>query len=269
MINRDYHIHTTYCDGRSSAEEMVLAAIEKKMDCIGFSGHALTSFDTEWCMSLNGMRDYVEEISRLKEEYRGRIRIFCGAEWDYYSDGPREGLEYTIGSVHYIEKDGCRKNVDESPEAFAGLVKEWYDGDYYAAAESYYANVGDVVAKTDADIIGHFDLITKFNEGGCLFDESHPRYRRAWKQAADKLLSCGRPFEINTGAMSRGYRSAPYPSAEIMDYIASRGGRFILSSDSHQTGTLLYGFDEWERYLQERGYELVTMPDCLQAAADS
>ena len=135
--------------------------------------------------------------------------------------------------------------MDESPEAFAGLVKEWYDGDYYAAAESYYANVGDVVAKTDADIIGHFDLITKFNEGGCLFDESHPRYRRAWKQAADKLLSCGRPFEINTGAMSRGYRTEPYPAKDIRDYIRARGGKLILSSDSHRKDTIAYRFQDY------------------------
>ncbi len=263
MIKNDFHTHTSYCDGRSTAEEIVQAAVGKGMECIGFSGHALTSFDTEWCMSLDGMRRYVEEIQRLKEAYRDRIRIFLGAEWDYYSDGPRDSLEYTIGSVHYIEKDGVRKTVDESPEAFAGLVKEWYDGDYYAAAENYYASVGDVLSKTGADIVGHFDLITKFNEGGRLFDETHPRYREAWQQAADRLIPYGRPFEINTGAMSRGYRSTPYPSAEIMDYIASRGGKFILSSDSHHTSTLLYDFPAWEKYARERGYALVTMPSCL------
>ena len=28
----------------------------------------------------------------------------------------------------------------------------------------------------DRCVIGHFDLVTKFNEGGCMFDESDPRY---------------------------------------------------------------------------------------------
>ena len=263
MVKSDFHTHTTYCDGKASAEEMILAAIEKNMDCIGFSGHALTSFDTEWCMSQDGMRDYVQEIRRLQEKYEGQIRIYCGAEWDYYSDGPREGLEYTIGSVHYIEKDGKRINVDESPALLKKLCDEWYGGDIYALAGSYYANVADVLDKTGADIVGHFDLVTKFNEGGALFDETHPRYREAWQKAADRLLTFGKPFEINTGAISRGYRSAPYPSVEIMEYLASRGARFILSSDSHATGTLLYGFDRWERYVKEHGYTLVTKPDCL------
>ncbi len=257
MIRSDYHTHTSFCDGRNTPEEMVQAAVAKGMECIGFSGHALTSFDTSWCMSREGTKAYVEEISRLKEAFRDQIRIYCGAEVDYYSDGPLEGLDYTIGSVHYIEKNGSRKNVDESPEFLTQLVEEWYGGDFYAAAEAYYANVADVLDRTGADIIGHFDLITKFNEGGRLFDESHPRYRAAWQQAADRLLEWDRPFEINTGAMFRGWRTAPYPSAEIMDYIAGRGGRFILSGDAHSTEALCWEFDRWERYVNEKGYELV------------
>ena len=257
MIRTDFHTHTTYCDGRSTAEEMVQAAIARGMDCIGFSGHALTTFDTEWCMSLEGMRAYAAEISRLKERYADRIRILCGAEWDFYSDGSEDGIEYKIGSVHYIEKDGVRTNIDESPKLLKQLCQEWFDGDFYALAEGYYANVGAVLERTGADIIGHFDLVTKFNEGCALFDETHPRYRAAWQQAADRLLTYGKPFEINTGAMSRGWRTAPYPSAEIMEYISARGGQFILSSDSHSTDTLLYGFEEWEKYCREHGYTLL------------
>ena len=56
----------------------------------------------------------------------------------------------------------------------------------------------------------------------------------------------GVPFEINTGAISKGYRTEPYPAKNIRDYIRQQGGRFILSSDSHRTDTLCYGFEEYE-----------------------
>ena len=69
--------------------------------------------------------------------------------------------------------------------------------------------------QTGADIIGHFDLVTKFNELGGYLDLSDPRYVRAWKAAVDALLSYDRPFEINTGAISRGYRTTPYPGAAV------------------------------------------------------
>lgn len=257
MITTDFHTHTLYCDGNNTPREMVLAAIEKKMTAIGFTGHAYTSFDTEWCMSLENTEKYISDINELKKEFADSIKIYCGAEWDYYSDGPSGVFEYRIGSVHYIEREGIRKTVDENKENFSALVNKLYGGDYYACAEDYYRNVGNVFKKTGADIIGHFDLITKFNEGNLLFDTDNERYIKAWQSAADNLLEYKKPFEINTGAISRGYRTKPYPAADIIDYIGKRGGTFILSSDSHSVNTLLFGFDEWEKYITDKGYKLV------------
>ncbi len=260
MIKTDFHTHTYFCDGVSSPEEMVLAAIDKGLTAIGFSGHAYTSFDTEWCMSLENTEKYFDEIDRLKKIYIDRIKIYHGLEWDLYSDGSRDRAEYLIGSVHYIERNGVRRTVDESAESLTRLVKDMYDGDFYACAGDYYKGVGSVLEKTGADIVGHFDLITKFNEGGRLFDTGNERYVRAWQEAADRLLPYNKPFEINTGAISRGYRTKPYPAADIIDYIGERGGGFILSSDSHSTKTLLFEFSECEKYIKNKGYRLLDNP---------
>ena len=35
----NFHTHTTFCDGKSTVEEVVRSAIEKGFDAIGFSGH--------------------------------------------------------------------------------------------------------------------------------------------------------------------------------------------------------------------------------------
>ena len=68
-------------------------------------------------------------------------------------------------------------------------------------------------------------------------------------RAADALLKTGKPFEINTGAVSRGYRTSPYPDREICRYILDHGGKLIFSSDSHAKETIGYGFEalakEW------------------------
>ena len=260
MIRSDFHTHTSFCDGTASPEEMVLAAIEKGLTAIGFSGHAYASFDKEWCMSLENTDAYFTEIDRLKNKYKGKIEIYYGLEWDYYSDGPKDRAEYLIGSAHYIEHDGIKKTVDESPESFVKMIDNLYGGDVYACTEEYYRNVSHVLRKTGADIIGHFDLITKFNEKDRLFDTKNPRYVDAWQNAVDSLLPYKKPFEINTGAISRGYRTTPYPAEPIINYIGERGGSFILSSDSHQTKNLLYGFDEWERYINKKGYRLKKSP---------
>ena len=58
MIDRDLHIHTTFCDGKNSAEEMVLAAIDRGLKTIGFSSHSYLPFDNA-CMKEGVVEDYI------------------------------------------------------------------------------------------------------------------------------------------------------------------------------------------------------------------
>ncbi len=258
MITTDFHTHTTYCDGKNTPLEMVLAAIDKGMTAIGFSGHACTDFDLEWCMSREGTDKYLDEIDRLRDIYGSRIRIYHGAECDYYSDYISDRFEYRIGSVHYVEHGGVRAAIDDSPEKLSELAESLFGGDYMALCENYYSHVAAVIDRTDADIIGHFDIITKFNEVSPKIDTADPRYIELWKTATDKLLKTKVPFEINTGAITRGYRTTPYPAEDIIDYIGRNGGTFILSSDSHSTSSLRYGFDRYECMISDRGYRLIS-----------
>ena len=58
------------------------------------------------------------------------------------------------------------------------------------------------------------------------------------------LLEKDRLFEINSGAISRGCRTTPYPLPWILKEIHDRGGRIVLSSDAHATNTMLFQFDQ-------------------------
>ena len=39
-MKTNYHMHTVWCDGRNTVEEMIRAAIDRGFDEIGFSSHA-------------------------------------------------------------------------------------------------------------------------------------------------------------------------------------------------------------------------------------
>ena len=261
----DFHVHTRFCDGAAEPEAMVRAALELGLDAVGFSGHSHTAFDESWCMSVPGTRCYRGEIARLKAEYGGRIAVFCGVEQDLFSDAPTEGYDYVIGSVHYLSAGGTYLPVDETPEELRRTAARHFGGDLCGLVEAYYEHVSRVHAVTGCGVVGHFDLIAKFNEGGALFDEAHPRCVAAWKAAADALLGTGALFEINTGAVARGYRTAPYPAAPILDYLIARGARFLLSGDAHSPGGLCFGFDDWGAWAAERGAVIVEQPDfCIQ-----
>lgn len=252
-IKSNFHTHSTYCDGKNTLREMVEAAVEKGFEAIGFSGHSYTPFDEEVSMSVEDTGRYEAELDILKSEYADKIKIYSGIEQDYFSEMTTDNYDYVIGSVHYTCKDGKYLAVDDTPEIFENAIRDYYGNDVYGFIEDYYNLVADVVRKTDADIIGHFDLITKFNEGEKFFSESHPRYVAAVDKALEKLIPTGKLFEINTGAMSRGYKTAPYPAKDILIKIAKRGGRFILSSDAHSADTIDAGFDELIKLLEKQG----------------
>ena len=239
----DLHMHTTWSDGKNTAEEMIQEAIRLGRETVGISDH---SSGDPCGMTLEQSVDYRAEIAALKEKYAGQIRVLCGLERDFLTDDFNE-YDYTIGSVHWLPMpDGHRVSIDWTPEKLREGAKKYYGGDFYALAEAYYAAVARVVEVTKCDIIGHFDLVSKFIEVDPAFDMKHPRYIKAWQQAADELLKTGKPFEVNTGAMSRGYRSEPYPAKDIRDYIRAHGGKLIMSSDAHAKENITYGFREWK-----------------------
>ena len=258
MILTDFHVHTVYCDGKDTPEDIVIEAISRGMKKIGFSGHSYTSFDPYVCMNHDKIIKYKAEINRLKHKYKSQIEILLGIEQDYFSDFPAIDYDFVIGSVHYVTCGGEYIAVDHSIQHFEDAIQK-FDGDVYALAENYFSHVADVVNKTGADIIGHFDLISKFNDNNKYFDENHPRYVKASQNAIDSLLKTGKPFEINTGAMSRGYKKVPYPSKKILEYIAANGGSVILSSDSHKKETLMYNFNESEELANSLGIKIVSL----------
>lgn len=249
MIKGDYHIHTTYCDGKNSPREVVEEAIFQGLEEIGFSVHSWTFFDETYCIKKDRICDYVNEINSLKNEFKDKIKIYCGVEQDYYSTMPTNTFDYVIGSLHYIYKDNKYLAIDESKEKLIEIVNKYFDGDYYNFCKEYFQTISNIAVKHKINLIGHFDLVSKYNKNNGLFNEDDSRYVTSWKQAVDKLIKFNIPFEINTGAIYSGYKQEPYPSKTIIRYIKEQNGKFTLSSDSHEKKALCYKFDEYQNFI--------------------
>lgn len=264
MIKANFHTHTTYCDGKNTPEEMVLAAIRLGMTAIGFSGHAYSIYEP-YGMKADACTAYRSDILQLREKYADQITILLGIEQDATSNPPDYPYDYLIGSIHGFFKNGHYISVDESEESMVQSVKDYYDGDYYAYAEDYYDTLANTVLKYNPTFIGHFDLLTKFNEGGKYFDESHPRYQAAALGALNALAKANKPFEINTGAISRGYRTTPYPASFILKALYDLGGKIILSGDSHACDGLLCAYKKATELAKSCGFAtaVVLTPDGL------
>ena len=251
---QNLHTHTVYCDGADTPREMLDAAISKGFESVGFSGHSWMDFAPEHSMSLPGTEEYKEEILRLKEEYAGRIGVFLGLEMEMYSPIEPTGYEYLIGSSHYFDFSGRKVGFDRSAKVVAQVIDECFGGDGLAYAREYYRNLARLPEYGDFDIIGHFDLITKHAESENFFDISCDDYRAYAVSAAEALKGKIPFFEVNTGAIARGYRTAPYPDPFILRTLHRLGFGAIISSDCHHREDVDCAFPLAARMLKDCGF---------------
>ena len=257
MIKSNCHTHTVYCDGNNNAAEMIEAAIEKGFVSLGFSGHAPMDFDNDWAMTQEKMHRYIDELHRLREEHKGELDVLCGIELDAdHSVSDLSVFDYVIGSVHQF-RDGVKDfPIDLSAESLESTVKSRFNGNWIDMCEAYYNRVADFICRTKPDVIGHFDLVTKYNENNRFFDEDSSRYRKIALDTVDKILSVleNPVFEVNTGAMYRVGKSKPYPAPFIMEYLYEKGASITITSDSHCADSLDFCFDEAEKYCKRFGF---------------
>ena len=252
------HTHSVLCDGKSTLAEMAAAARAAGVLYFGATGHSPTPPGTDVDSALPPeLAPYFVELRRLRSLWDGQMEVLIGLEWDSVSAGaPPACLDYRIGSVHYVRdrRTGAYHAVDWTPERLVACRDEAFGGDMCAVAEAYYEAVAAAAAE-GPEILGHIDLITKFNDGGALFDEADPRYRRAALDALHRADPERTLLEINTGAVSRGWRRTPYPAPFLLREWRAMGGEIVITSDSHSADTVLFGYDLAVALADAAGYD--------------
>ncbi len=253
MIKSNFHTHSIMCDGKSTLTQMVSSAIEKDFTHLGFSGHSFMENAADLTLTPEKTLEYYQAVNTLKGFCKDKLVVLCGIEQDCFSVPQTLKFDYSIGSVHNIKKKGELLFFDFGIEETQRIINEEYSGRYVDFAKDYFETVGNVIDMTGADVIGHMDLCSKFNEklGNAQSDD----YLRYAEDAVKKLVKTGKVFEINTGAMARGYRTQPYPSKEILKMIYDCGGKIMINSDCHDHRYLDFGFDAAEALALETGFK--------------
>lgn len=259
MIKQNLHTHSSFSDGAYSPEELVVSAIEKGFTSLGFSEHAYAPYDTDCCIKENRIHEYLAEITRLKRKYEGQLEIFIGFECDSYYNTPKDGLDFTIGSTHYVfDKENAENlTIDYKPEIFEKVLKNVAGGDVKRLLEIYYGNVTSFALEYKPDIIGHLDLVKKLNLNNRYFEPKSAWYSRMLGGVCEKIAESGCIVEVNTGGIYRGYIDEPYPSAGILACLHELNVPVTVSSDAHDINGLDYWFNETGGLLKKIGYKSV------------
>ena len=265
-VKTNYHMHTTFCDGKNTPEQMVQEAIARNFTTIGFSGHSMFPFSSDWHIPYRDHFAYAKEIGRLKEAYRDKIEILMGYECDYvagvscptkeqYPDEVKP--DYLIGAVHYVPWNKGYYGVDTFFDQAREQIKNVFNGNVKRAVQEYFACEREMLSEGDFQILAHCDLIKIQNSKKApypLFDENELWYRDSIRETVDAIAKSGVCVEINTGAMARGKLDVPYPSLEMLEMLHGKNVPITLSSDAHSTEHIDHAFDQAVELAKKAGY---------------
>lgn len=239
----DYHMHSVLSDGTSSYEDMVLMAIEKGLDEIGFTDHVCLK-PIDWSIRLEDIPVMTIQIQELKLKYQDQIQIRYGIEMDYFPGAEDElrrlieliPLDYVIGSVHFIG--------DWNFDTDRSLYGKWTNDQLY---QKYFKLVQQAAKSSLFDIIGHLDIIKKFavypeTNQDLLFEETIEILK------ANKVV-----IELNTSGMDRPCAEFN-PGAKILEMCYRHQVPVTLSSDAHNTSQIARHFESAVGLIRQIGY---------------
>jgi histidinol-phosphatase (PHP family) len=250
---------------------MCRAAFEKGLASIGFSSHAPVEHavgKTDWHLPQARLAEYLDAVRSAKRRWAGKIAVYLGLEVDYIRGrmGPADrvyrelGLDYIIGSVHYVFPPGGGEpfTVDSPKDEFERDFRLGFGGDGEALAAVYWETAAEMIRAGGFDILGHLDLVKKNNPGGRWFSAAAPH---SPEQAAiiPLIAGSGCVVEVNTGGMNRGFFDEPYPSPPLLSLLREAAVPVIITADAHSAAHLDGHYREAGEILLKAGYRRVSV----------
>ncbi|MBQ7341257.1 MAG: histidinol-phosphatase [Oscillospiraceae bacterium] len=218
----NFHTHTARCghaEGRT--EDYIENAITGGLQVLGFSDHTPYWYPEGWRSKIRmGPEDlpaYLEEITRLKEQYAGKIGIHLGLEAEFYpglfsdllerlKDTP---VEYLLLGQHFLynEKDAPYSGAATEDKA---ILTQYCD----QAIEGMYTGLFSYMA--------HPDLVR--------FEGDENIYRAEMTRLCKAANECKMPLEINLLGLRL---NRHYPRETFWEIAAEYNCSVILGSDAH------------------------------------
>lgn len=265
----DYHVHTEFSDDSTYLmEEVILDAIKMGLHEVCFTDHVDYGIKRDWDDPLGMLYrkggqgepermplanvdypKYADKICFLKEKYKAQITIKMGMEFgmqthtipQYEKLFARYPFDFIILSVHQVE------NKEFWTQDFQrGRTRQEYNRRYYeeilALVQQYH----------NYSVLGHLDLITRYDEAGYYpFEKIKPIVTEILRT----VIKDGKGIEVNTSSHRYGVQDLT-PSRDILRLYQALGGTIItIGSDSHKKEHLGAYLQETKQELIELGYE--------------
>ena len=261
-MKADYHVHTEFSDDSTyPMEEVVLDAINLKLDEICFTDHVDYGIKVDQGVPNKILYrgnepftnvdypKYYDSYLKLKEKYKDKIALKLGLEFGmqihtidkYEKLFKRYPFDFIILSVHEVEdKEFWTQDFQK------GKTQKEYN-------ERYYEEILNLVKNYhNYSVLGHLDLITRYDENGIYpFEKVKPIINEILKT----VINDNKGIELNTSSHRYGLKDLT-PSLDILKLYKKLGGQIItIGSDSHKKEHLGAYIDESKKILKELGYK--------------
>lgn len=258
----DYHVHTEFSDDSVyQMEDVIKDAIRMKMDEICITDHVDYGIKYDWDSGheikyRNGeplanvdYPRYMEAFRNLQHRYVDEITIKIGLEFgiqmhtipQFESLFQRYPFDFIILSIHQVEdKEFWTQDFQQ------GRTQQEYN-------EHYYEEMLNVVKNyKNYSVLGHMDLITRYDENGVYpFEKIKPIVEEILKI----IIQDGKGIELNTSYHRYGLKDTT-PSVEILKLYRELGGRILtIGSDSHKPEHLGKDIGDAKILLKDLGFQ--------------
>ena len=240
----DCHIHSTYSDGTGSISEIAKTAVERGLHSITITDHMPLPFKACYAMDRDRINAYRDEIESVRNDYAGALEIKMGLEIEYVPELEpwiysliAAGWDHLIASVHCLYVDNRVYGINGTLDSFNYTLSSLFNGDMAALCRCYYQTIEKAVNRGWFDILGHLDVVKKFNKNRILFDESDPWYRELILQNLEAIKTHNMMMEINMSGYNHPVGES-YPSRWIIREALETNIPLVMSSDAHKADSV-------------------------------
>lgn len=257
----DYHVHSEYSDDSTyPLEQVIRDAVGMGMDEICITDHVDYGIKKDWDagekIAYRGSQPqanvdyprYMAALHDMQSRYGDRIRIRIGLEFGVQTHTipqfrallTRYPLDFVILSIHQVE------NQEFWTQEFQrGRTQQEYN-------ERYYEELLAVVQQYQGySVLGHLDLITRYDEQGVYPFE---RVRPLVEAILRRVIADGKGIEVNTSSHRYGLTDTT-PSVAILQLYRELGGTILtIGSDSHAPAHLGTHIEEARALLRDLGF---------------
>lgn len=253
MVKVNYHIHSTYSDGKATVKDYAQEAVRKGFDEIAFTEHlAVRPGSMEklyYSIEPSKLGEYLEKVREVGKQFSA-LRLKTGLEVDYFPGSEKileeilgsYDFDFLMGSVHWIGE--LCLDCTKFRKAFEMAVKEEGFDKFYV---KYLELLGRAVETGLFNVVAHFDVARNWGFKPADY------FKRNELSVLEKLSELKMAVEVSSKGLRNPVNEA-YPTRRVFEACASMKIPITLGTDAHSLREIDYGYDSIVEYARSMGY---------------